>query len=209
MARVLVTGASGFLGSNLALKAVEQGHEVWGTYLSKPFTLAGVRAEKLDICLPAAINLLFEQIRPDHVFHLAAISQPDVCALDNAACRQINVQGSKMLAEACARSGAKLIFSSSDLVFDGSIKFAREEDPANPLGAYGRSKLDAETAILGISGSRALAMRAVLMYGWGRASGRSFAENWLRNFMVRKPVGAFSDQYRCPVWVGDLCEAFL
>jgi dTDP-4-dehydrorhamnose reductase len=207
--RVIVTGASGFLGSNLALHCVAEGYEVWGTYLSKPFTLAGIQVRKLDVCVPQAIEDLMAEVKPTYVFHCAAISQPDVAARDVAATRQINVQGPKLLAEAAARHGAKIIFTSTDLVFDGSVKFVTEKDPTNPLGVYAKSKLDAESAILAVEGSRAAVVRTVLMYGWGKAVGRSFAENWLRSFLTSNPIRAFTDQYRCPIWVGDLCEAML
>jgi dTDP-4-dehydrorhamnose reductase len=209
MARVLITGASGFLGSNLAHLAAEKGYQVWGSYHSQPFQLKGVEALKLDICLPGAIEAAFKEAKPDFVFHLAAMSQPDACAKDAASCRQINVQGSKLLAEACARHQAKLIFTSSDLVFDGTVHFTREEDPARPLGVYGQSKLDAEKAVLNVEGAHAAAVRTVLMYGWGRAKGRSFAENWLRALLTNQPLRTFNDQYRCPIWAGDLCDALL
>jgi dTDP-4-dehydrorhamnose reductase len=206
---VLVTGASGFLGSNLALHCASEGYSVWGSYLSQPFELKGVTPRKLDVCRPDMIKALLDEAKPDFVFHLAAMSKPDDCAKDPAAARQINVQGSKLLAEACAQSGAKLVFSSSDLVFDGSKPMAKEEDEARPLGAYGKSKLDAEKAILAVEGARAAAVRTVLMYGWGRAQGRSFAENWIKSLLTQQPLKTFSDQYRCPVLADDLCSALL
>jgi dTDP-4-dehydrorhamnose reductase len=207
--RALVTGASGFLGSNLALHCAGEGYQVWGSFHSKPFSLKGVEARKLDVCVPEQIESLMKEAEPSLVFHTAAWANPDDCAKDPAGARQVNVQGSKLLAEACARHGAKLVFSSTDLVFDGSKQFCTEEDAPNPLGVYGKSKLDAEKAILEVQGARAAAVRVVLMYGWGKAVGRSFAENWLRMFLTQQPLKAFTDQFRCPVWVGDLCDALL
>jgi dTDP-4-dehydrorhamnose reductase len=206
---VLVTGASGFLGGNLALHCAAQNYQVFGTYNSEPFTLKGIEARKLNICVPDAIESLMAEIKPVYVFHAAAIAQPDACAQDVPAARQINVQGTKLVAEACARHGSKIIFTSSDLVFDGSVKFATEKDSPHPLGAYGKSKLDAETASLAISGARTAVVRTVLMYGWGKTKGRSFAENWMRAFLTNQPLKTFTDQYRCPIWVEDLCAALL
>jgi dTDP-4-dehydrorhamnose reductase len=206
---ILVTGASGFLGSNLALHCAAEGYAVWGTFHSRPFTLKGIEVRKLDVCVPDAIEALVSEIKPAFIFHCAAIANPDAAAKDVPATRQINVQGSKLLADAAARHGAKLVFTSTDLVFDGSVKFVTEKDRPNPLGVYAKSKLDAEQAILAVPGARAAAVRTVLMYGWGKAVGRSFAENWLREFLTNHPLKAFTDQYRCPIWVGDLCEALL
>ena len=206
---VLITGASGFLGSNLALHCLAEGYAVTGTYHSQPFTLKGVDARKLDICLPDQIEALMAEVKPAYVFHCAAIAQPDICAQDEPAARQINVQGSKLMAEAAAKHGAKLIFTSTDLVFDGTVKFTTEKDPTHPLGVYAKSKLDAEAAVLAVTGARAAVVRTVLMYGWGKAVGRSFAESWIRAFLTSNALKVFTDQYRCPIWVVDLCEALL
>lgn len=207
--RILITGASGFLGSNLALGCLSKGHRVWGSYHSQPFKLEGIDARKLDVSIPRAIEDLVSEVKPDFVFHAAAMANPDLCARDMPSTRQINVQGSKLVAEACAKHGAKLVFTSTDLVFDGSVHWVTEKDEARPLGVYGRSKLDAEAAVLGIEGARAAVLRTSIMYGWGRASGRSFAEIWLKSLLINQPVMAFTDQYRCPVWVEDLCSALV
>jgi dTDP-4-dehydrorhamnose reductase len=207
--QVLVTGASGFLGSNLALHCRQAGYKVCGTYYRNSFHLPEIEDRKLDICVPDAIEALFAELKPRFVFHCAAMSQPDECAKDIPATRQINVQGPKLLAEACVRHGAKMIFTSTDLVFDGSKDFASEEDATNPLGVYAKSKRDAELVLLGLPDARPAVVRTVLMYGWGQASGRSFAEKWMRAFLTQQSVRAFTDQYRCPIWVEDLCGALL
>lgn len=207
--RAFITGLSGFLGSNLALHLQSQGWTVWGSYKEREPKLPGVQARHLDICLPDAFDALLKEARPGTLFHLAALADPDVCAADVAATRQINVQGAKFAAQCGARAGAKVIFISSDQVFDGSRALASETDPPAPLGVYGRSKLDAEGVVLAEAEARPLIVRLALTYGWGRgaAKGRNFAEKWLRTMLTGGRLQAFTDQFRTPIYGEDACEA--
>ncbi|HXC64845.1 MAG TPA: sugar nucleotide-binding protein, partial [bacterium] len=86
-----------------------------------------------------------------------------------------------------------------------------ESDPARPLGVYGRSKLDAEAAVLEATQGRALVLRLALTYGWGRgaAKGRNFCEQWLRLILTGGRVAAFTDQWRSPIYAEDACAAML
>jgi dTDP-4-dehydrorhamnose reductase len=207
--RALVTGASGFIGSNVAVHLRDKGWAVWGTHLGQDCKIQGVTARKLDICLPAQVEALLDEVQPAAVFHLAAIAKPDDAARDLPAARQINVQGTKILAEACGRRGVKLVYTSSDMVFAGGEQWLREESPTHPLGVYGRSKLDGEAELLKVEAARGAVLRTSLCYGWGRATGRCFAENWIRSLLTSRPIGCFTDQWRCPIAAEDLVAAML
>ncbi len=209
MKTALVTGASGFLGSNLSVALRDAGWQVWGTWHQHEFTLKSVQARRLDICIPSAIASLMDEAKPDAVFHLSALADPELCAADIPACRQINVAASKSMAEAAEKRGAKFIFSSTDLVFGGGKQDFSESDTAKPLGAYGKSKLDAEQAALAATGGKALIARVALSYGWGRAVGRGFAENWIKSFLMGQGIRAFMDQWRSPIYVPDLISQLL
>jgi dTDP-4-dehydrorhamnose reductase len=145
---------------------------------------------------------------PDAVFHLAALADPDACAADVPATRQINVQGAKLVAAAAAQADARFIFPSTDQVCDGSRALSDELAPAKPLGVYGASKRDAEAAVFEAAGERALVVRLALTYGWGRGSakGRNFAEKWLRTILTGGRQAAFTDQWRTPIYAEDACE---
>lgn len=207
--RALITGLGGFLGSNLGLHLAQAGWEVWGSWHAQDPGLPGVQARHLDVCLPGPVEQLFEEAKPDLVFHLAAVADPDACADDEPAARQINVQGTKIVAMAARRAGARLVFLSTDQVFDGSRGLWAESDAPAPLGAYGRSKRDAETAALEAGGASTLVVRLALTYGWGRggARGRNFAEKWLRTLLTGGRTRAFTDQWRTPIYGVDACEA--
>ena len=209
--RALVTGVGGFLGSNLAALLRDKDWTVWGAHYSKAPGLKGVEERHLDICLPDAVEALVAEAKPDVVFHLAGMAKPDDCAADAPSARQINVQGAKLVAQAAAAAGARLLFTSTDQVHDGSRALSSEMDPARPLGVYGRSKLDAEAAVLEATGGKALVLRLALTYGWGRgaAKGRNFAEQWLRQILTGGRVVAFTDQWRTPIYAEDACAGML
>ncbi|MGH7441605.1 MAG: SDR family oxidoreductase [bacterium] len=209
--RALITGAGGFLGSNLSLHLVRAGWNVWGTWHTLdagPKPPAGVTLRHLDVCVPKAIQDLLDEAQPDTIFHLAALADPDTCAQDEPAARQINVQGTKTLALEARARGTRLVFLSTDQVFDGNRSMWSEADTPAPLGAYGRSKRDAEQAVREAGGPH-LILRLALTYGWGRgtAKGRNFAEQWIRSFLTGNRVRAFTDQWRTPIYGGDACEA--
>lgn len=207
--RALITGVGGFLGSNLAVQLQAKGWTVWGSYHAKASGLKGVEERHLDICLPDEIQAVVAEAKPDAVFHLAALADPDACAADRAAARQINVQGAKLVAQAAQAAGAKLVFTSTDQTCDGSHPLATEDEPCDPPGSYGRSKLDAEPQVLDATDGRALVLRLALTYGWGRggAKGRNFSEKWLRAILTGGRQVAFTDQFRTPIYVDDACEA--
>jgi dTDP-4-dehydrorhamnose reductase len=207
--RALITGIGGFLGSNLAAHLLQHGWAVYGGYRSKASGLKGVQERPLDVCLPQAIADAMAWAQPSAVFHLAAMADPDDCASDVPATRQINVQGAKLMAAAAAQAGARFVFPSTDQVCDGSRAMADELSPTKPLGVYGTSKRDAEAAVLEAAGDRALVLRLALTYGWGRGSakGRNFAEKWLRMILTGGRQAAFTDQWRTPIYAEDACEA--
>lgn len=209
MPKAFVTGLGGFLGSNLALQLRDAGWSVAGSWHGREAALSGVDGMHLDVCLPQAVETAIQSAKPDFVFHLAAIADPDACASDIPAARQVNVQGAKIVADAARKAGAKTVFLSTDQVFDGSKSHFGENDAPRPLGIYGKSKLDAEAAVLEAAGDGALIVRLALTYGWGRgaARGRNFAEKWIRQWLTGGKVLAFTDQYRTPIYAVDACDA--
>lgn len=206
--KAFITGLGGFLGSNLAPELIARGWQVTGSWHKQDPGLKGVSGSGLDICLPGAVDAALQAAKPDWVFHLAAMADPDACASDIPATRQINVQGAKIVAQAAQRVGARIAFLSTDQVFDGGVSFASEETKPFPLGVYGQSKLDAEKAVAEAA-PQALIVRLALTYGWGRgkARGRNFGEKWIRAWLTGGRVPGFTDQFRTPIYAPDACEA--
>lgn len=208
MPKAFITGLGGFLGSNLAFHLRDAGWEVDGSWHSKDPGLKGIAGRSLDICVADAVGEALTQSKPDWVFHLAAMAEPDACAADIPATRQINVQGAKIVAQQARALDARVVFLSTDQVFDGSKSLFSEDDAPKPLGVYGKSKADAELAVAEAA-PEALVVRLALTYGWGRfgARGRNFAEKWIRSWLTGGRVSGFTDQFRTPIYAPDACEA--
>lgn len=144
---LLVTGASGFLGRNLALEALTAG---------RPATLAvhrhaadqpRLRAISTDLTAPDAATDLLRRIGPQWVVNCAAFTNVDECERNPARARALNVDLPSALAAACAGAGVGLVHISTDSVFDGRRGNYAEDDETGPVNVYARSKLDGERAV--------------------------------------------------------------
>jgi dTDP-4-dehydrorhamnose reductase len=189
---LLITGASGYLGAELARRAPAAA----GTYLGRERR----GAVRLDVREPDAVARLFRELRPRAVIHTAYRESGD-------GAEQVNVDGSRNVARGAADVGARLVPVSTDLVFDGELgRPYTEDDEARPLSEYGRQKLAAEKAVLA-EAPRALVVRTSLIYGGAEQSRHE-------RVAIDAAAGAasikfFSDELRSPVQVGDLAGALL
>jgi dTDP-4-dehydrorhamnose reductase len=192
MGRMLVTGASGHLGSRVAERAAEAGWAVVGTYLTTATDAAG---ERLDIRDPAAVRRLMERIRPDAVVHTAA-GRADWRAI---------ADGAAHVAVAAAALGVRLVHLSSDAVFSGSAVDYDETALPDPVYRYGAAKAAAETAVRAIAPAAAV-VRTSLIVGGGRG-----AHEILTHRLASGTADGvlFTDEIRTPVHVDDLADAVL
>jgi dTDP-4-dehydrorhamnose reductase len=193
--RVLVTGASGMLGSDLVPVLAGAGFEVF----PRP------RAE-LDITDARRVASTFRDLRPDVVVNCAAFTKVDACETDPRAF-QVNAEGVRLLARECEIRSAQLVQISTDFVFDGEkgSPYA-EDDPPAPLSAYGRSKRVGEQAALRLSAG--LVVRASWLFGLG---GWNFVEAILKQVEEegQRELGVVSDQRGRPTATTDLSEAIV
>ncbi len=151
--RILITGASGLLGLNLALELCRE-HTVFGTANQHALHTDAFTILQADLLAPGALENLFEQSRPDWVIHCAALANLEACEADPALASQLNTELPRQLAQLCkenrrdvTRGGARLVHISTDAVFDGSRGNYTETDEPSPLGVYARTKLEAEWAV--------------------------------------------------------------
>ena len=129
MERLLVTGASGFLGWNLCQEASAR-WEVYGTYFNHAVNISGVNLFKVDLREYEQIKALFAQLKPDAVIHTAAASKPNYCQQHPQESYAINVTASVNIAQLSAEYQIPCAFTSTDLVFDGQSCFYQESDQA-------------------------------------------------------------------------------
>lgn len=139
--KILLTGASGLLGSQLA-KALAKSNEVTSAGLSR-VPEGGIR---LDVTRRDEVRALLDDEGYDAVVHAAAIPSPEQCAKDPIKAYLVNVVAVEHLAEACVRNDLKLIYVSTDYVFDGTKPLYREDARPAPANLYGRTKLAGEYA---------------------------------------------------------------
>src|SRR5262245_28294035 len=145
--RWLITGASGQLGGYL-LRELQGSSEVFAWSHSRAGELFGFPLHAVDLGQRDAVAAAFRQARPEVVLHLAACSAIADCYRHPEQARRINVEGTALLTELVTSVGARFVYTSTDLVFDGRKGHYREEDAAEPLSVYGRSKKDGEAPVL-------------------------------------------------------------
>ena len=204
--RILVTGASGLLGLNLALEAAKD-HEVFGTVKDHAITTDAFSVLQTDLLVPGAVERLLDKTQPDWIIHCAALANVDACEANPALARQLNSELPKKLATYVGRGGARLVHVSTDAVFDGQRGDYTEEDLPNPLSVYAQSKLDGERAVAEAN-PRAIIAR-VNLFGWSLTGKRSLAEFFFYNLSAGKRVMGFTDVYFCPLLANHLARVFL
>ena len=191
MTRWLVTGAAGMLGRDVTALLTTRGEEF--TALS--------RAD-LDITDGAAAAAAVAAVKPDVVVNCAAWTAVDAAEENEAEALAINGHGPANLAAACAGLGAVLVHPSTDYVFPGDATVPYPEDAAPaPAGAYGRTKLAGERAVLAALPNASYVVRTAWLYG---AHGKNFVKTMLR--LARRDVapGVVADQYGQPTWTADV-----
>lgn len=200
---LFVTGAAGFLGHALARELVARGHAVVGTSRDGDGMPEGVEgvALSLDDGGEAGAQLIRTR-RPSAVLHLAAMADADACARDPSAAQRVNVEATGRLAAAAAAVGARVVYTSSDLVFDGTRAPYGEDDAPAPLGPYMGSKADGERATLEAAPG-ALVARVALLYGLRRGRKGCFTDQLIERLRRAEPVRLFVDQHRTPLLVDD------
>ncbi len=192
--RILVTGAGGMLGSDLVPILAAAGHDVF----------ARPRSD-LDITKEADIARAFREIQPHVVVNCAAFTRVDDCESDPRAL-EVNARGVQLLAEHSLRHDARLVQISTDFVFDGKKREPyREEDPPDPLSAYGRGKRQGEEAALRVPSG--LVVRSSWLFG---PAGWNFIEAILKQVEAgRRRLTVVNDQTGRPTATSDLAEAIL
>ncbi|MGA9533276.1 MAG: SDR family oxidoreductase [Anaerolineales bacterium] len=207
MALILVTGASGLLGGNLAADWADQ-HEVHGVFHQHRLVIEGVQMIGADLADQQQARTVMGKVKPELVVHCAAATDLDRCQREPAWANRLNHDMAANVADAAHRVGAKLIHISTDAVFDGKAGPWREDDKANPLSVYGQSKQAGERAVLELDGD-ALVIRTNL-FGLNLREGQmGLTEQFIANTQHRIPCVGFSDVYFSPILANDLGAIFL
>ena len=207
MRKLLITGASGFLGWNLCRSALKN-WEVYGTYYSHQLAIPQVDLFKTDLRDFEAIAAVFKAIEPDAVIHTAAASKPNYCQTHPQESYEINVTASINIARLCGEYNIPCAFTSTDLVFDGTKSFYQESDRVSPICYYGEQKAIAEKKMREINPAIAIC-RMPLMFGLASPVSSSFIQGTIGNLEAGKEVNLFTDEFRTPASAAAASQGLL
>lgn len=195
MKKLLLTGASGFLGRYVARNTPPDWRTI-GIFNNNAIRLLPKQeGVQLDLTNRDATWQTLKATNPDAVFHLAAASSPAFCEENPNATREINVEATRWLAEMCAERHCRILFTSSEQVYDGLAAPYHETGTPTPKNEYGRQKLAAEQAVLAISSASVIARMAV-MFGQEGDGTKNFMTQWLDTWQRGDAVTAFHDEIR-------------
>ena len=204
--KLLITGASGLLGINLAMEAMRE-HEVIGVDRGKLKT-APFRVLKADILKTDEIHSVLDSTNPDWLINCAALADLEKCEEDPIQARILNTDLPAELAVACAKRNIPFVHLSTDSVFDGTQEgMYTEEDEPSPPGVYSETKLDGERMVQQVNLQAIIAR--VNFYGWSLGGRRSLGEFFVNNLSEGRNVNGFTDVIFCPMWVNHLSRTLL
>jgi dTDP-4-dehydrorhamnose reductase len=195
MRKILVIGAKGMLGKDLVevLRSSLRGDEVFGWDI-----------DEIDITEENKTVTKIESIQPGIVINVAAYTDVDGCELHEEKAFAINAEGMRHVALGVGRCGAKVVYLSTDYIFDGKKgKPYFEDDPPHPLNVYGRSKLKGEQYVQELV-KDALIVRTQWLYG---KYGNNFVASILRQAREKKVLSVVDDQIGSPTYTVDLSKA--
>ena len=205
--KLVVTGASGFLGREVCLAALRRGHEVIALGGARAPTVPDVtQARAFDLCAEAALEALLLEEFPHAVVHCAALPTIETCLADPAKAKALNTDVPKKLAQLCFHVGAKLVHLSTDTVFDGVAGNYQPTDTPAPLNLYGQTKAAAEVEVLRYGREHAAVLRTSPIIGNSPGGDRGLHERLFLSWKEGRPAALFTDEIRQPVEVSNLAD---
>lgn len=202
--KILITGSSGMLGSALCQELADK-HELVGMDIAGPtsYILHPTSFVQCDIADREGTITEIVSAKPDMVIHTAAYTDVDGCEAKPEKADEVNALGTETVALACQKSGAFLIYISTDFVFGGKKETPYlEQDLPNPINVYGRSKLAGEKFVQSIL-EKFIIVRSSWLFGRG---GRNFVDTLLKKAQTEKTIEVVKDQFGAPTYTEDLAR---
>ena len=202
--KVLVTGSAGLVGQQV-VKDLSNSHQVFSCYNeSKPEYGDSV---KMDLKNHEMISSILTEKKPDIVIHLGAMTGVDLCEKEKTSASEINTKATEIIAKECSKLNSFLVYVSTDYVFDGNLGMYKEDDVTNPLGFYGKSKLEGEKAVQNFSTNWCIA-RTSTPFGL-HPTKKSFPMWVIENLQKQKQIDVLIDQFTSPTYIPNLSRMLI
>ena len=205
--RILVIGASGFIGRHLVRRLnAASAHDITATYRSRPPAPDDNAWRQVELTNPAGLEHVFQQARPELVIHLAALADVATAEREPERAAAVNVAATSEIVRLAHLFGARLLFVSTEYVFDGRRGLYNEDEPPHPVTQYGRTKWQAEQQVAKLATNWSI-LRTSIVYGWPEPGQRNYAPMLIESLRQGQPRPASPDVYRTPVYVEYLADA--
>lgn len=193
--RFLVTGSKGQLGYDVIQELEKRGHQA-----------IGVDVEEMDITDASKVSRVIGKETPDGVIHCAAYTAVDAAEDNVELCRRVNALGTENIAKVCASRGIKMMYISTDYVFDGQGTRPWEpDDERHPLNVYGQTKYEGELAVED-NLEKYFIVRIAWVFG---VNGKNFIKTMLNLGETRDDVSVVDDQVGSPTYTYDLAKVLV
>ncbi len=197
--KVIITGASGLLGQYLNIELSKK-NEILALYNTRVGNTKNYSSIRVDFRNLTELRKIILEYKPDCVIHTAGITRPEAAdAMPYSEVKKVNVEATREIAESCERINARIIFTSTDLVYDGnSGGMLSENGKINPLSSYAVSKVEAEEVIKSVTENYVI-LRTALLFGIGLNGSVNNFHIMLENLKKRNLSYLFVDQIRTPL----------
>jgi dTDP-4-dehydrorhamnose reductase len=203
--KFLVTGSAGLVGSQVVKDLTQQNHVVYSCYHDE-LPSHGIPLQ-LDLTDSNKIIQVLQETKPDRIIHLAAMTNVDLCETEKELATLLNVKSTETLAKQAAKQNIFFVYVSTDYVFDGIHEMKKENDTTNPLGFYGKTKLEGELTLNNLASNWCIA-RTSTPFGIHQTK-KSFPL-WIKeNLESKKEIPVLDDQFTSPTHVPNLSKMLI
>ena len=207
--KLLITGANGFVAGSILAQA---GNDWLVHALSRNPTPASAdnwQWHAFNPSAPRQLEKLIRELQPDSIIHTAALADIDFCQNHPELARAVNVDLTRQIAEFCARANTRLIFCSTDTIFDGEHAPYKEEDAPGPVNLYAETKVEAEQLVRGVCRNSVVARLALVVGLPILGAGNSFLPRMIAGFKEGRTVAMSEREVRTPVDVITVGRALI
>ena len=203
--KILVTGSAGLIGTQIVKDLLNNNKEVYSCYNNNKPKL-GILTH-LDLSKKDDIINTMNNVNPDVVIHLGAVTDVELCEIDKELAKKINTTATEILALESEKHNSFFLYMSTDYVFDGKVGMKTEKDEPNPINFYGKSKLDGENVLKKITTPNIIVRTST---PFGVHSKKISFPFWVKkNLELKKEIPVLMDQYTSPTYVPNLSKMII